>query len=270
MPFRTIGTLLAILVGGLTALVVVLLLMVSGAFADTWWDVHYFQAGQPTGTFYGDGAYIFVYEPATGRTVVGVHDGSWVRLGYLGDIALPAGLGPISFPTGTNEAVAVPGLFGGGGGGGGGVVSAPELAILRRVTKRVGGQHLARVLNPPLQFVTAWGAAHLLNAPRKGYRIILPSTTLEVVEWCSGLTLMKWLLVLAGLILVIVRPPWQAALALLLVVPVIALEVNILRVFAIGLGYEWGYGWAVKEWMGWAATVLGVAQVAAGGWWTRR
>jgi len=60
--------------------------------------------------------------------------------------------------------------------------------------------------------------------------------TLEVQEWCAGLITTK----LTGL------------------------EVNVLRVAGTGLGLEW-YGvasrHAIKEWMGWGATALGVGQV---------
>jgi hypothetical protein len=60
---------------------------------------------------------------------------------------------------------------------------------------------------------------------------------------------------------------WRVALVL--VAPLIALQVNILRVAAIGAGIEWGelgYTNTVKEWTGWVAPVLGTAQVIALAW----
>jgi hypothetical protein len=68
------------------------------------------------------------------------------------------------------------------GGGGGSVVATPELAILRSFTKHIGGKQLHAALNPPLQRLTAWSAAKLLNTDYHDYRIYLPQLTLEVQE----------------------------------------------------------------------------------------
>jgi exosortase/archaeosortase family protein len=107
-----------------------------------------------------------------------------------------------------------------------------------------------------------------------GVLVHLSRVRLEVEEWCSGLVSMKWLSLLAG-ILAVVAPHvglgWRVALVL--VAPLIALEVNILRVAAIGAGIEWGglgYTNTVKEWTGWVAPVLGTAQVIALGLVARR
>jgi exosortase/archaeosortase family protein len=152
-------------------------------------------------------------------------------------------------------------------------VGAPELAILRSFTKHLGGRQLNAALNPPLQRVTTWGAAMLLGADHEGDRIFLRNAILEVQEWCSGLVTMKWLLVLAAICLAIGRVPWPWAAIMVLAVPLIAIEVNILRVVGIGAGLDvFGVARAsmIKDWMGWGATGLGVAQVAGLGAMVRR
>lgn len=64
----------------------------------------------------------------------------------------------------------------------------------------------------------------------------------------------------------VARAPWPWSLVLLFAVPLIAIEVNILRVVGIGVGYEMGYGWGIKDWMGWGAMGFGTVQVAGLGW----
>ena len=62
-------------------------------------------------------------------------------------------------------------------------------------------------------------------------------------------------------------------LALVLAAPLIALEVNMLRVAGIGAGVETlGYtaSATLKDWMGWGALGLGVGQVVGLGWWASR
>ena len=61
---------------------------------------------------------------------------------------------------------------------------------------------------------------------------------LEVEEWCSGLVSMKWLLLSATMLLFVGAAPWPWKLALILAVPLIALEVNMLRVARVGAGTE--------------------------------
>src|SRR5439155_753411 len=79
----------------------------------------------------------------------------------------------ITFSDGYNVAVVSPGS-------GGGVVGVPELSVLRAVTKHLGGRWLHAALNPPLQRITAWGAALLLGAEHEGDRIYLRAAILEV------------------------------------------------------------------------------------------
>src|SRR5262245_21370229 len=118
------------------------------------------------------------------------------------------------------------------------VVAVPELVILH-----IYGPQLNAALNPYLQRATAWGAFTLLltlgiQAVLDGVYIALPSVTLEVQEWCSGVSSMKWL-ALFGLLLTLTSAagmPWR--LAILLAAPLIAMEATILRVAAIGVGYE--------------------------------
>jgi len=152
------------------------------------------------------------------------------------------------------------------------VLAVPEQKILRRLMpKHIYGRELAAIANPRLQPLTAWGATMILralhiSAIQQGALITLPSVTLEVQEWCSGLVSMKWLLLLAvGFSLVApVGLPWK--IALVLAAPLIALEVNILRVAGIGAYLEvFGHAsrHAVKEWAGWGATVFGAVQVVA-------
>jgi exosortase/archaeosortase family protein len=153
------------------------------------------------------------------------------------------------------------------------VTAVPELAIFRSFTKHLGGRRLASLVNPTLQRVTTWGAAKLLRAPYAGDRMFLPSTTLEVQEWCSGLVSMKWLLLVATMLLFVGSAPWPWKLVLIMAAPLIALEVNVLRVAAVGAGLEWlGHAsrGAIKEWTGWGAIGLGMAQVVGLGWVMKR
>jgi len=156
------------------------------------------------------------------------------------------------------------------------VLAVPELSILRRLSPRhLYGRELAALANPSLQRTTAWGAACVLNAVQIPARqraefIDLPHVRLEVQEWCSGLVSMKWFLLLSvGIALAVpVSIPWK--IALIFAAPLIALEVNILRVAGIGISVEWLHadGWGpMKEWLAWVATGLGVAQVVGLGRW---
>jgi len=79
---------------------------------------------------------------------------------------------------------------------------------------------------------------------------------------------MKWLTLLA-LVVALVRPARSWNLTLVLAAPLIALEINMLRVAGIGAGVEaFGYtaSETLKEWMGWGAMGLGVVQVVGLGW----
>jgi len=158
------------------------------------------------------------------------------------------------------------------------VVSVPELAILRRLPRHIFGPQLHALLNPSLQRVTAWGAATMLRAIRipaaqRGVHVDLPSVSLEVQEWCSGLVSMKWLLLLAVFIALVGSGslPWKVALVL--AAPLIALEANTLRGAGIGLGLEAGgydYRSLLKDGTGWVALALGVVQVIGLGRWMNR
>ena len=155
------------------------------------------------------------------------------------------------------------------------VVASPELKTLRRLMpKHIYGHELAAIANPRLQRLTAWGATMILRtlqipATRQGVFITLPSVRLEVQEWCSGLVSMKWLLLLAVVVALVIPAGLSWKAALVLAAPLIALEVNMLRVAGIGAGVEaWGYAASgpLKEWLGWAAMALGVMQVVGLGW----
>ena len=155
------------------------------------------------------------------------------------------------------------------------VIATPELKLLRRLMpKHLYGREFAALANPRLQLLSAWGATMILRALRipavqQGAFITLPSVILEVQEWCSGLVSMKWLLLL-GVVIALVTPmglSWKAVLVL--AAPLIALEVNILRIASIGAGIETlGYAGreTLKEWTGWGAMGLGVAQIVGLGW----
>jgi exosortase/archaeosortase family protein len=153
------------------------------------------------------------------------------------------------------------------GSGGTPVVGTPELAFLRR---HIGGQQLARALNPALQVVTAAGATAVLRAldlpgVRRNVFIDLPTVSLEVQEWCSGLVSMKWLLALGVVVALgvvactgVAGLPW--AVLIVLAAPIIGLEINILRVATIGMGIE-RYGHAAKDAIGWGVLVFGITQI---------
>jgi len=143
------------------------------------------------------------------------------------------------------------------------VVAVPELALLRSFTKHLGGRRLNAFVNPTLQRLTAWGAAKLLGAKSHGIYVVLPTMILEVQEWCSGVSSMKWLMLLALVLALVSRAslPWK--IVLVLAAPLIGLEANILRVAAIGYGYE-------KDLLGWSMLALGAVQVVGLGRWMNR
>jgi exosortase/archaeosortase family protein len=155
------------------------------------------------------------------------------------------------------------------------VVATPELKLLRRLTsKHIYGRELAAAVNPRLQTVSAWGATTILRAlqipaTRQGVFIDLPSVRLEVQEWCSGLVSMKWLLLLGVAIALVLPTGMSWKIAFVVAAPLIALEVNMLRIASVGAGVEMSGRAAsetIKEWAGWSAMGLGVAQVVGLGW----
>jgi exosortase/archaeosortase family protein len=198
------------------------------------------------------------------------HDELEIRVPLNGQLINPV-VRPGDYPI--NDSVFVQGVFGRSFAESGhiSVVTVPELAIMRKFTKHIGGRQLHAALNPTLQRITAWGAAKVLGAKSDGVYITLPSVRLEVQEWCSGIVSMKWLLLL-GVGLAIVgsrRFSMASKIMLILTAPLIALEINVLRVAGVGAGIEW-FGLAsrgaIKEWLGWGAMVFGVVQVIGLGW----
>jgi exosortase/archaeosortase family protein len=150
------------------------------------------------------------------------------------------------------------------------VIAVPELVILH-----IYGPQLNAVLNPYLQRATAWGAAKLLRALQvpavlDGRYIVLPSVTLEVQEWCSGVSSVKWFALLGLLLALTSGAGVPQRLAIFLTAPLIAIEANMLRVAAIGAGYEIWQGSSLKEGVGWATLILGVGQVLLLGRWVNQ
>lgn len=152
----------------------------------------------------------------------------------------------------------------------GNVVSTPEPRALRQL-----GLGTHRLLNPvkaaiapALQRATAFGATAILvasglHATRSGTLIALPSTTLDVTPGCSGIAIMRTLVLLAcvGGLWLSWRRSWKVALALLVAAPLIGLAMNMLRVASVGYGLE-VYGWNSEhptEWGGWVTFGLGTA-----------
>jgi exosortase/archaeosortase family protein len=230
------------------------------------WMVQYLRAGEvkDAAPVYPNGSYEFVRASDSIPVYLRRAD-IWDFIGMYGapyggypQASLPGTFPTIAFPRGSDFAIVTP------------VVATPELAILRRlVPKHLYGQQLAALANPALQRVTAWGAATMLHAVRfpavqRGVFVDLPTVRLEVAEWCSGLVSMKWLLLVATMLLFVGSARWPWKLVLIVVAPLIALEVNMLRVASVGAGIElFGHAsrGAIKEWTAWGATALGVAQV---------
>ena len=134
------------------------------------------------------------------------------------------------------------------------VVGVPELAILPRFTRHLGGRQLNALVNPSLQRLTAWGAAELLGTKNHGHYIVLPTVILEVEDWCSGITAMKWLMLLALVFGLVSRLGLLGTVMLIFAAALTALEANILRVAAVGYGYG-------EHPLGWIAVAFGVGQV---------
>ncbi len=252
--------LMGILLGWLTAMLVLLLLTIGSAHAS--WTMDYTTRSDVSTlhTFYGAGSYEFLKTPDY-VVVYRFDEGHMTYLGMLGQVELPAGLPPIVFPPGTDDLVASDpvdtGLFGGGGGGGGGgaIVATPEHAVLRRFARHLGGQQLARFVNPALQRMTASLAARFLRAPSSGHLIFLPTRALDVQQWCSGLTTMKWLMLLALVVSFVWRLDTASGAFLIVLAALVGLEANVLRVVGIGWGYQ-------KDTAMWTAFSFGVVQVA--------
>lgn len=181
-----------------------ILLLSTGALADTTWTVDYYLRGSLSQyhTFYGPGTYDFLLAPDYITVYVieprGTTFGS-TFLGYYGQVVLPESMPAIRFPVGTDAAVAVP------------VsitttpptVTVPELAILPRLPRllpRFFGWGVEAKITHGLQRATTWLSAAILRAPHSATEIYLPSVTVSVVEACSGLQTLWLMLLAAGLI----------------------------------------------------------------------
>jgi exosortase/archaeosortase family protein len=168
----------------------------------------------------------------------------------------------------------LPSVLVGSAGGGTPVVTTPELRVLRQLGSHYGPRVAASV-NPTLQRATAIGATGVLkalgiSATRTGNRIALPSVTLDVIQWCSGLYTIKILVLFAGVVggvAIFLRRSWVTGLALIVAAPIIGLEINALRVASVGFGFEvLGFSAASKDWAGWMTLTLGMAQILGLGW----
>jgi exosortase/archaeosortase family protein len=193
-----------------------------------------------------------------------------IFLGPYGEVALPATMPAINFPSGTDFAAAVPITITTGGGGN--VIGTPEFSVLRRLPRfpEVTGRLLETklALRHGLQYVTAWGATGVLKALQKpvtvrGLFIDWSPFTFEIEPWCAGTNLLK-LMVAVGLgLAILLRPGWPRAFALVGMAGLIAVEANVFRVAATVLLYEHmgREAWAWKDWIGGAATAIALAQV---------
>jgi exosortase/archaeosortase family protein len=217
-----------------------------------------------TTKFYGTGAYLFLKTP-TSDIPVYLQSAGWQFQGVYGQVALPDGIPRITF-TGTYDQAVASQVSGDKP-----EVGTPELAILGMLPAipDLGGAKTA--LRYRYQHATAVGAAGLLRAlggpvDREGMRLHLRHVTVNVIEWCSGVDLLKFLLLGAAVLFTAARLTPGRGLLLVLACFVIALEVNILRVTAVSIGYEtWGrsdLAWLWKERFGVGAMVLGGLQVS--------
>jgi exosortase/archaeosortase family protein len=217
-----------------------------------------------TTKFYGNGSFLFLKTP-TSDIPVYLQSSGWQFQGVYGQVALPDGIPPITFTGAYDQAVASQ-----VSGDTKPEVGTPELAILNVLPAipDVGGAKAA--LRHSYQHATAVGAAGLLRAlggpvDREGMRLHLRRVTVHVIEWCSGVDLLKFLLLGAAVLFTAARLTPRRGLLLVLACFAIALEVNILRTTAVSIGYEtWGPGdvaWMWKERFGVMAVILGAAQV---------
>lgn len=230
--------------------VILAVLLVAGpASADTW-QLDYLvrgSVGQAT-HFYAPGSYEFLLTPTS--VPVYIFDTPTRFLGFYGDVALPADLPPITFPTGFDQIVAfrvtTP------------VVSVPERAIIPRFHRmlRFGfGWGLEATLTRQLQRMTTWLAAAVLRAPHSATEIYLPTVTLSVGENCSGLQTLALMLVAAGLIVAVRRRTLVFCGMIGLAAIVFALEANASRVVLIALGG------VHRDWIQTATTGFALAQL---------
>jgi exosortase/archaeosortase family protein len=248
----------------------------------TTYALTYYLRSAGTDAAYGPGSYQFY--PAADHVSVYILNSHWVFLGYLDNLGavVPSSMPALSFPAGSDAALATPIVMTGFGGGGGAPISNPEFKSLRRLAAHIPfytGRFMAakHAIRGVMQRSTAIGAHALLNAVRvptmrEGTLLHLPSVTTEVIPSCSGTDLAKILVLLgAGLALAIrrIRVPWKIALVVLAAAT--ALEMNAVRVAATSVGFEvMGRSfWAWKETVAGVATGLGVVQVIGLAWMSR-
>ncbi len=252
--------------------------MSAPALAETEYAVTYYLRGDVSQAtaFFDAGTYEFL-KTQTNTTVYVLarvpNDPvvNMVFLGPYGEVALPATMPAINFPSGTDFAAAVPVNISYGGGGGG-VIGTPEFSVLRRlprfpeVTGRLLEMKLA--LRHGLQYVTAWGTAGVLKALQKpvtlrGVFIDWSPFTFEIEPWCAGTNLLKLMIAVGLGLAILLRPGWPRAFALVGMAGLIAVEANVFRVAATVLLYEQmgREAWAWKDWIGGAATAFALVQV---------
>jgi exosortase/archaeosortase family protein len=251
-----------------------LLLMTSPASAQDW-QVEYFTRGDATQAtqFYGPGTYellkgpdyIPVYLRRENFDFIGMYGGP--AQGFP-QAQLPDTFPAITFTGLYDQAVVTPVGF---------TVGTPEFAILRRLTRHVGGVRLNAAVTPPLQYVTAWGSVGVLKALQKpvalrGLFIDWSPFSFEIEPWCAGTNTLKLMLALGLGLAILLRPGWAQGLALIGLAGLIAIEANVFRVVATALLYEqigraaWGY----KEWIGGATTAMAILQVVGPAWAIKR
>jgi Transmembrane exosortase (Exosortase_EpsH) len=203
--------------GGRPIIALLFLLLATPASAQDW-TVEHFRSG--TVRFdtpvYGHGTYEFVRAPD--HIPVYLKRDLWDFIGMYGapyggypQAPLPESFPAISFSGSDNFAIVTP------------VTGVPEHALLRSFTKHIGGRQLNAAVNPALQRVTAWGAAKLLGASSRGVYVVLPTRILEIQEWCSGVSTMKWLALLALVMGLVLRASWAWTAALVVAAAMIGL-----------------------------------------------
>jgi Transmembrane exosortase (Exosortase_EpsH) len=185
----------------------------------TSYDVTYYLRGDVSQyhTFYGPGSYEFLWGP--NYTAVYLQDGGWQFIGMYGapalgypQAALPAAMPSISFPAGTDGAVAVT------------VVRADEPGLFL---------DQIRYLAPRwLQVFTAWTVARVTGGRHVDTMIVFSGLWVVVDPQCTGLAKMTYSVLLALCLMSVVKP-WRWRLAMLAGAPVVGFAVNIGRIVGL-------------------------------------
>ena len=125
----------------------------------------------------------------------------------------------------------------------------------------------------PLQLLASRAGETVLSLSgipvlREGNILMLPTTTLEVVQACSGIRSLVSLLTLAIILGKLTEPrPWARVVLALLALPV-AIAANAARVAGTGLAAEWISPRAAEgvfhEFSGWVMFIVAVALLLAG------